>query len=143
MKLQDDRNPFEVTDKIENAYEAFSETHSPDVLDNLSYEEFVTLYFYTDRIEDDDTLYELHIQEEKYLLYESKEQFIRERSDRTSEERLSSSLEEDLLAMYKVNLKEDTEEVGVRLWLRDEKRPLTFRIGFENGVKKAHWLPLQ
>ncbi|WP_380086411.1 hypothetical protein [Evansella tamaricis] len=141
---QHEAGAFPLTEKIKEVYESFAENHSPEALLGLEPVEFVTLYYYTEQLRDYETLYELHLQEEKYLPYESKEHFIEEmtsQSDGTTN--LSDTIEDELITMYRFFLWENKSDIGVKMIFKNQEHPLIFHVDMEDGVYKSHWLPLQ
>lgn len=143
IQSQHDESAFQVTEKIRGVYEKFAESYDIKALFGLTAEEFVTLYFFVDRLGDYETLYELHIlDEEKYVVVD-REQYLEEMRD-VNARSLADSIEDELLAMYQVYMGEASNDGYVRLIFKDEPDfPLTFRLTFEEGVWKSHWHPLQ
>ncbi|MCD8510523.1 MAG: hypothetical protein LRY73_12060 [Bacillus sp. (in: Bacteria)] len=143
IQAQHDEPVFQVTEKIMEVYERFAENYSDDALIGLTAEEFVMLYAYTSQLEDYETLYELHILDEEKYTFLDKEQYLQEMKE-SSSKTFADTMENEVLAMYQVYFDEETDDGFVRLVMKDNLDfPGIFRLTFEEGVWKSHWLPTQ
>lgn len=134
---------FPLPDNLLSVYEEFSEAKSNKALNSLEPIDILRLYYYTEfKAKDYETLYYLHVQDEEKYVIPPKDKFIEEvKSNTAARKKFLEELENNLVRLEQIY--NNGNEARIEQIYNGEISSKVFQLAKENGVWKAHWLPLQ
>ncbi|CAM3827781.1 M56 family metallopeptidase [Marinicrinis lubricantis] len=134
---------FELSEHLLSVYQQFSKTKSNEALNGIEPIDIVRLYYYTEfKAKDYETLYYLHVQDEEKYVIPPKDKFIEEAKSNTAARKMFlEELENNLVRLEQIY--NNGNEARIEHIYNGEISSKVFQLVKENGVWKAHWLPLQ